>query len=245
MHAMDSALYRCPSCSREVSQHDARCPDCRQVLGSDNVCEQCHALAPATRAGHRIVCSACGSARGRRPNTVVVSARTLRWLVAWERFRIRVYGGAAASSALFGLMLGGLLLAYAPHSFHSFAYGVLVVAMLVTTAFALRIKRVRSLGGARDRFTLQQRLLGYAHRQRGVVTAEGVAHDLHISVPAADAMLDELVRVGKADIDVSERGQISFSLHAPRATSSALPRSAPPTADAARATSARRQRQST
>jgi len=243
MHAMAVALHQCPSCSREVSQHDARCPDCRQVLGTDNLCEQCHALAPATRHGHRIVCSACQSVRARRPNTVVSSARALRWLAAWERFRVRVYGGAAASSALFGLLLGGLLLAYAPGSWHSFAWSVLVAMALVTTAFALRIKRVRTLGGARDRFMLQQRLLGYAHQRRGVVTAEGVAHHLDIPVTAADAMLDDLVRVGKADMDVSDRGEISFALHAPRA-GSALPRGARPT-ESVRPGARQRQRQST
>ena len=209
-------LHRCPSCSREVSPYDARCPDCRQVLGTDNTCERCHALVPATRDRYRIVCSACDSVRTRRPNTVVVSARELRWTASWERFRAKVYTGAGASSALFGLTCAALIFAYGPRGMYEFAYGLLAFMALVTFAFLSRVKRARTLRDQHDRFSLQQRLLGYAHRQGGVVTAEQIARQLNVSEEAADAMLDELVRVGKADIDVTDKGQIQFSVHAPR-----------------------------
>lgn len=193
--------------------HDARCPRCSQVLGTDNTCEHCHALVPALRRGTRIVCSACGSERRRAPNTIVVSERELRFVAGWQRVRIRIYKIVAILSTLFALLLGSIFFRYAPDGF-LFTMAMVISLISVSVAgFSLhRIKRARTHGQLRESFALEQRLLGLAHRQAGVVTAEEAARYLNVPVAAADAMLDELAHRGQAEIDVTDRGEIRFLL---------------------------------
>lgn len=224
--------------------HDARCPQCSQVLGADNQCEHCHALVPALRRGGRIVCSACGSERRRGPNTITVSERELRFMAGWERVRIRIYKVATALAVLFGLFIGALFWLFAPNAFElGSALVTAFVTLLIAGLFVQRIKKVRALSQQREHFLLEQRVLGLAHKNRGVITAAEVARHLNIPVTAADAMLDELVRTGRADIDVTDRGDIRFLLHADRAVLPSARSAYPNAAQVAAQVAARKQRQ--
>lgn len=210
------------------------------MLGTDNTCEHCHALVPALRRGHRVVCSACGSERRRRPNTIVVSERELRFVAGWQRLRIRIYKTITLMSTLFALVLGSIFFRYAPdHFLFTVAMVISLISLSVAGFSFSRIRRAQAHGQLRESFALEQRLLGLAHRQEGVITAEEAARYLNIPVAAADAMLDDLAKRGHAEIDVTDRGEIRFLL---RPGKRALPGAAPTRGAAA---AARKQRQQT
>lgn len=221
-----------------MSPHDARCPTCAQVLGADNVCEHCRALSPMTRVRGTLVCSACDTPRARRPNTVVVSARELRWRAVWERLQLRVYRFGAAVVTLVNLFWCALFWAFASTALALKVTLVLALVTALVVALAYRrVARANTHRARRESFMLRQRLLGFAHKRGGAVTAEEVAAALGIAVADADALLDELVVTGKAEMEVTERGRIEFSLPAAPAASTTVPRAGVVAAQA------RRQRQ--
>ncbi|MET0339892.1 MAG: hypothetical protein ABW252_02780 [Polyangiales bacterium] len=211
---------QCPSCAAVVSPFDTRCPACRQVLGPDNICDRCQALAPTIARHGRLLCSACESERTRRPHTVVVRDRELRWSLAWERFRLRIYAFVAVTFALFNGTVGGLTLHFGDSDFSRFiAAAFLLGAALIPLLLFMLAKRARKLSKAREQFTLRQRLLGLAYKRGGVLTAADVAQNLNIPLAAADAMLDQLVHQQKAEIEVTDRGEIQFVFGPARLTS--------------------------
>lgn len=204
---------QCPSCAAVVSPFDARCHACRQVLGPDNICPQCQALAATISRRGRLVCSACESERERRPHTVVVRDRDMRWSLAWERIRLRVYTFFAVMFALFNGTVGGMTLHFGESDFSRFIAAMfLLTAVLVPLLLWRLSKQVRMRSKAREQFTLEQRLIGLAHKQGGVITPDEAARHLNVPLAAADAMLDRLVHRQQAELEVTERGELQFVL---------------------------------
>ena len=209
---------RCPSCASAVSPHDARCGGCGVVLGVDNVCERCHALAPAVTRGGRLVCSACGSERMRQLHTVVESEGQALRTRDRQQLKAGLFNGGGALLAAFGLVVGTLVGLFGQNAFEvALAVAVAVVALAAAALAVRQGKRVKKRAEARERFELEQRLLGFAYQRAGVVTSREVARHLNISVDAADAMLDSLVTAQRADMDVTDEGEIMFSFKSARA----------------------------
>ena len=154
----------------------------------------------------------CESERTRRPHTVVVRDRETRWALAWERFRRKILVALAAFIAVSNGTCGGLLVRYSSGQelIQILGASLLLAAALVPLLLFLWDKRGRNRSKLRERFTLQQRLLGLAYKRRGVLTADDVARSLNIPLPAADAMLDQMVHQQKAEIEVTDRGEIQF-----------------------------------
>jgi len=210
---------QCPSCAAVVSPFDARCHACRQVLGPDNICPHCQALAPTISRRGRTICSACDSERDRRPHTVVVRDRDVRWSLAWERLRLRVYTIFAVMFALFNGSVGGLTLHFGDSDFSRWIASMfLLTAVLVPLLLWRLSKQVRARSKARELFTLEQRLFGLAHKRGGVITPDEVARNLNVPMAAADAMLDRLVHRQQAELEVTERGELQFVLGPARRT---------------------------
>ena len=204
---------QCPSCAAVVSPFDARCHACRQVLGPDNICPHCQALASTISRRGRLICSACESERERRPHTVIVRDRDLRWSLAWERLRLRVYAFFAIMFALFNGTVGGMTLHFGDSDFSRWIASMfLLTAVLVPLLLWRLSKQVRARSKAREQFTLEQRLIGLAHKRGGVITPDEVARNLNVPMAAADAMLDRLVHRQQAELEVTERGELQFVL---------------------------------
>lgn len=208
---------RCPSCAAVVSHHDARCPACSQVLGVDNVCERCHALCPTLSRGVRLVCSACGSERTRLPNTVVENAGQEARARSLDTLKVKGYGALAAVIALLGVTLGTLVALYGQNAFEvGGAIALLVMSLVSAILLGRAALGVRARRAAAERFMLEQRVLGFAFQRAGIVTAKEVARHLNTTVDFADAMLDRLVTAQRADMDVTDEGEIVFTFQAAR-----------------------------
>lgn len=227
---------RCPSCGHDVHPDDARCGACRQVLGPDNVCEHCHALAPVTPQGDRLVCSACERERTRRPKTFVVTPRRARRLARRQHKRLFFYRALSVLLALAALFVPTLGLLGGQNDFEKGVALLLgVVAILLSVLSARRRRLTLARSAARERFALEQRIVGLAHRSGGVVTGEQVALHLHLPQPEADRLLDALVHSGRAEMDMTERGELRFVVQGAGAAAQALPSGTPSTTGAARA----------
>jgi len=215
---------RCPSCAALVSPDDASCGACGQVLGHDNVCERCHALCPAVSRGVRLVCSACGSERTRRPHTVVESQGQEARSRSLTTLKTRAFVALAALIATLGVVFGGLVGLYGQNAFEvGGAIAVLLASLVAAALLARQSVQQKRRRAARERFMLEQRVMGFAFQRAGIVTAKEVARHLNITVDAADAMLDRLVTAQKADMDVTDEGEIMFTFGTARAALASAP----------------------
>jgi hypothetical protein len=178
------------------------------VLAEANVCDRCHALAPAIVRGVELTCPACGAVRERGPGVIIANASELERSVqvSWPQPWSAVALGAVAAAVLLSLL--GFALA---------AGGRGVVRMLVLVAVAVgaaagvMVRRRRTLAWRRRRFVLEQRIVGLAYQRQGLLSTFDVAAALGIDAAEAEACLSELVARARASLEVSqESGQVSY-----------------------------------
>jgi signal transduction histidine kinase len=181
------------------------------VLGEDNRCSRCDALAPVIDRGGRLVCSACGADRQRLDGTVVVlESEVVR---AFERFAWLPWllGGATAALSGAGLSVAALTAALSDGSFGTaFAVITTMVSLGLGAGGAYATVRAKRRTDSRRRFELEQRILGLAFNHEGVLTAADVSHELRVPLAEADAVLTELAKAGRATLDVGEEGELRY-----------------------------------
>ncbi len=207
----------CPSCASDVLPGQTRCNTCAQVLGEDNRCEHCQALTPAVEHNGKLTCHACGSARSRRPGTVVVAPGQLERAVGRARLTQQVSAGLAWIIALVGLGAAAILGLFGQNAVERSA-GLIIAAFVaaIVYGFARLARSARVRQDARVRADLEQRLMGLAAQRKGAFSAEDAARHLGISAADANRLLEGLVRTQQADMEVSERGDIQFVLESSR-----------------------------
>jgi Flp pilus assembly protein TadB len=171
------------------------------ALGDGNRCARCMATAPVFERTGRYVCSACGESRQRYAQTIVTSEAEL--LQAFEistpmpllRPALLILGvlcllGVGARAGLPLWMLA--------------AVGVLGLGAALQVAWSGRLLRRRARG--RRRYEIEQRIIGLAFCNDGLLSAGLVSDTLRISVREAQELLGELVRAGRARAEPSVDG---------------------------------------
>jgi hypothetical protein len=200
----------CACCQANLSKSSpepGRCGVCQALVGLANQCGRCHAFSPVIARGDGFVCSACGCPRDRLRETVCMSdrevlqeleprARLSPWLLALLCALpfLAGAGWSARRGAHFAcaLSLGGALL----------TFGLLLRA-------ALRRGR---LAARRRTFEIEQRIIGLAYQNDGVLREGEVSVRLRISLAEAREVLHELVRQERAvsDLQVNDRSEFRF-----------------------------------
>jgi hypothetical protein len=171
------------------------------ALGDDNRCARCLATAPVFERTGRYVCSACGENRQRYAQTVVSSEAEL--LQAFEtsvpRPLLRAAPWACGVLVLVGLgaraglpfwLLAGVA-----------ALGLGAAAQVGWSGLLLR-RRARG----RRRYEIEQRIIGLAFCNDGLLSTGLVSDTLRISLSEAQELLGELVRAGRARAEPSVDG---------------------------------------
>jgi hypothetical protein len=171
--------YACPACRERVVAHSLRCVACGVALGEGNRCGRCLAIAPVFERTGRYVCSACGETRTRHDDTVVTTEAAL--LQAFEAARGRALPRFLL--ALTGLALLGLIWS----AMHGAAPRWLALPTGVLLIF-------------------EQRIIGLAFRNDGLLTASAVSTTLRISRSEAHELLGELASSGRARAESQEGG---------------------------------------
>jgi hypothetical protein len=206
---VSSPTGRCPACNQPVAPGAERCAACEQVLGESNLCERCHALAPALVRGVELCCPACGAVRERGPGVIIANASELERAVevGWPQpFSAVALGavGAAVALSLVGFALGS-----------GHGRGVLrllvVLALAVAAVAGLLVRHRRGLLWRRRRYVLEQRIVGLAYQRHGFLSTVDVAAALGLDAAEAEACLSELVARARASLEVSqESGQVRY-----------------------------------
>jgi hypothetical protein len=191
----------CPACSAALTPRASQCSACGVVLGDDNRCGRCLATAPVFERTGRYVCSACGETRQRYAQTVVTSEAAL--LQAFEARPIRPFTKPAVT-LLIAAALGSagrrvglpdwLLLA------------ALALALVAAAHMARRGMLLRGRARGRRRYEIEQRIIGLAYCNDGLLSAALVSDTLRISLSEAQDLLGELARTGRARAEPSADG---------------------------------------
>jgi hypothetical protein len=188
----------CPACSAALTSRASQCSACGVVLGDDNRCGRCLATAPVFERTGRHVCSACGETRQRYAQTVVTSEAAL--LQAFELRPVRplakpilvlVAAGVFAYLAQRALLPPWLL------------FGALGLALAAAVHTAHRGILLRKRARGRRRYEIEQRIIGLAYCNDGLLGAGPVSDTLRISLSEAQDLLGELARTGRARAEPS------------------------------------------
>ena len=206
---MSSLTGRCPACDSAITSGDERCAACEQVLGEANLCDRCHALAPALVRGVELCCSACGATRDRAPGVIIANASEIEralhvgWPSPWSKL--------APAALLVAVLLLVFTQVLTLSRSASLVLNVLAgLALLAAGAAGLRVRHQRALWQRRRRFVLDQHIVGLACQQQGVLSAAHVARALALDASEADARLGDLVARARATIEVGESGQVTY-----------------------------------
>jgi len=164
------------------------------ALGEDNRCGRCLAVASVFERTGRHVCSACGETRPRHPRTMISSEADLLQAfepAAWTFVPVGAIGLSLAALALAACGMFSLL--------PGWLCGSLAVLSLAAAVFAIRAartQRARQLG--RRRYDMEQRIIGLAFGNDGMLSAAAVSSTLRITLHEAQDILGELVVTGRA-----------------------------------------------
>lgn len=196
----------CPACRELASSQEGACTACGVPLGEDNRCGRCLAIAAVFERTGRYVCSACGESRSHHQHTVVSSEAAL--LQAFEPAPNRVspivvglLGALSATSVAIGL--AGILPLW------STALGALGFAIAAARVWWIG-RRQRERAWRRRRYEMEQRTIGLAYRNDGMLSAGLVSATLRLSLSEARELLGELVGTGRARSETNEAGDTSY-----------------------------------
>jgi hypothetical protein len=208
---VSSVFECCPACAQATRAADLQCKACGQVLGEIHRCERCRALAPAIERDGALRCAACAAERVPRLGLSIISEsdyqRALRkgQLLPWTLFGGAALTGAAGLSVAAGLAAaadgtGGRVLALL------LGLGSLACAAALTWIGRTHLERSMR----KRRFELEQRVVGLAYQAQGRLAARSVAEALNMPLSAAEAFLTDLTQVGRARLDMSESGAVTY-----------------------------------
>jgi hypothetical protein len=181
-------LDPCPCCRGKLSASALRagiCSRCLAVVGEANRCGLCHAFMPVVeRAGH-VSCGACGSPREHHVGTVSVSDAQILQALEPAPVSRRLWLPALTAVAAVGLAAG----------LGASRTTTLMVAVAGTLFWAvdgfLSLRRQR-LAARRRTFEIEQRIIGLAYQNDGVLREDEVSTRLRISLAEARAVLVDL-----------------------------------------------------
>jgi hypothetical protein len=189
-----------------------RCARCAALVGADNQCERCHAFMPVVERTGGYVCGACESPRERNTSTACASDAAL--LQALEQRQERPLW-------LYGILTGGPLLGLAGFSatrgFVLLAQAAAAVAVILAMMLMLLLRVQRRLGARRRKFEIEQRIIGLAYQNDGLLREGDVSARLRISVVEARDVLGELEVQQRATVH-SQRGPIEYRFGEARRT---------------------------
>jgi hypothetical protein len=201
------ALHDCPACRAKVSAQAGQCGACGVALGEDNRCGRCLAVAPVFERTGRHVCSACGETRLRHPRTIIATEADL--LQAFEPASQRRLTAESLLLLLAAVgFVGAAQLALLPRWLAWPAGGLALVAA-VRSHYAASSQRTRQQG--RRRYEMEQRIIGLAFGNDGMLSAGAVSATLRITINEAKELLGELVATGRARAETNdETGDTSY-----------------------------------
>ncbi|HEV8247009.1 MAG TPA: hypothetical protein VGP93_14630 [Polyangiaceae bacterium] len=180
-------------------------------------CPHCRQNAPIVYRGVFAYCSACD--KPRQP----FSAKSLN--IAGKPSKI---GGTVGKVMGYGVLLAGLLTAATlmllfhflnPTSAMGYAVGVPLAIASLVLGFALLYgsRRLHRAGTDAEREARQQALYALAANWGGMLTAQGAARALNLSVAEVDAVLGDWVKSGSDHIslEVDEEGELFYLFSRP------------------------------
>jgi hypothetical protein len=183
-----------------------RCPSCSALAGAQNQCLRCHAWSPLIARGEAFVCAACGSPREQTAGAICVTDAELLQALELRRGRspvlVALGCGApfvlAALLACFGARADepGSALAISGLSLGLMAGGLAAFGLVL----ARGLRRVRNEARRRT-FEIEQRIIGLAYQNDGVLREGDVSSRLRISLAEARSVLNDLVRQERAVTD--------------------------------------------
>jgi hypothetical protein len=179
----------------------SQCGACGVVLGEDNRCGRCLATAPVFERTGRHVCSACGETRTRYAQTVVTSEAALL-----QAFETRPARPLARPLAILAVAGGAVAVAQRAGAPLWLIAGLAALGALTAGQLARRGLLVQRRARARRRYEIEQRIIGLAYCNDGLLSAALVSDTLRIAVSEAQDLLGELARTGRARAEPSVDG---------------------------------------
>jgi hypothetical protein len=195
--------FICPACRERNTARGLRCAACQVALGEGNRCGRCLAIAPVFERAGRCVCSACGETRARHADTLVTTEAEL--LQAFDPGR-----GSGLPPLLLALSALSLMLVAWLALRGTLPRGLALLvgaSLLVASVWLQRLARRRQARArARRRYEIEQRIIGLAFRNDGLLTASAVSTTLRISHNEAQELLGELASSARARAEPAADG---------------------------------------
>jgi hypothetical protein len=160
------------------------------------------ATAPVYERTGRHVCSACGETRPRNAHTVVTTEAALLQAFEAPPTSFPLLPLSAALLCASALVLFGRI---APEA-RALTWLIALVAALVFGVLGRRARQKRRVARARRRYEIEQRIIGLAFCNDGLLSANLVSETLRIAVSEAQELLSELVATARARAEVSVDG---------------------------------------
>lgn len=160
------------------------------------------AIAPVYERTGRYVCSACGETRQRSANTIVSTEAEL--LQAFEGAPGKLGAVPLLASLLAAVGLVGLGRISEQTRWLSW-FGALLVAFAFAH-FGRRARQKRRVARGRRRYEIEQRIIGLAFCNDGLLSAALVSETLRITVMEAQELLGELVSTSRARAEMPADG---------------------------------------
>ena len=225
----------CPACATPIPTGRAQCPGCKKVVGEDNRCETCNAVAGVFARGGGYVCAACSAPRQLLPGTVILggghpqslaprgvsTAPSLTAVAARAGATgLRLFGGAAMGGGVLGAALAVFLIS-GPIGF--VVGGAVALVGLATGVFAWRSGGKQQQSAETEERAAQERaVLLLAQQSGGILTVTQVAQALGRSADAADALLTSMADGTRVTVEVDDQGLVSWHFREVIAAASAV-----------------------
>ena len=192
----------CPACSAVLALEASQCAACGIALGEENRCGRCMAIAPVYERTGRHVCSACGETRQRYPKTLVTTEAALLQAFEAEPEKLPLLPLAASLLVAAGLVFLGRLSTEA----RGLSWLGALLGALAFAHFGRRARHKRRVARARRRYEIEQRIIGLAFCNDGLLSAGLVSETLRITVIEAQELLGELVSTARARAEIAVDG---------------------------------------
>jgi hypothetical protein len=160
------------------------------------------ATAPVYERTGRHVCSACGETRPRYPHTLVTTEAALLQAFEAAPAKLPLLPLTAALLSASALVLIGRL---APQASWLTWLGAFAAAFAFAH-YGRRARHKRHVARARRRYEIEQRIIGLAFCNDGLLSANLVSETLRITVMEAQELLGELVTAARARAEMSVDG---------------------------------------
>jgi hypothetical protein len=186
---------RCPCCRKVLLSAALKagiCSRCHAVVGEANQCALCHAFIATIQRGNGHFCGACGSERRSEPGTVCASDREL--LQALEPRPFHGLFAAVCACASLPIVAGAWVWSGSP----LWGRALPILGLVIAALGSLMIHRLKVLTRRRRSFEIEQRIIGLAYQNDGVLRAREVSTRLRITLAEARLLLGSLANQGRA-----------------------------------------------